>query len=353
MPRFFTLLTVLAVAFPLLAACGDRRSPGGDGDADADSDADGDGDAEGPDLDGDGTADWQCPVDSAGWDGQSCGYPAPPQDVGDVARDGIARINWWRSLVGLDPVTERADLSRGCQLHLEFLMLNGVFGHGEDPTMPGYTEEGAAAGLASELAYQGGNVDDYTMGNAVDGWVRTLYHRLRSFNPRLSEVGVAIEQSESTAMACLNDSTGIGQGGTMVSPTPVPAPGQTGVDSFFEGRESPCPTRMVNSDGGQVCAGAGTIVTLQFWQGEVLSQPGGSLQDQDGELVPGIVHYAGAPGVPNQNFLGNVIAFVPTDPLEIETEYTMTVVVGVNGAPKRYEWSFVTGSNVPRFPLPL
>lgn len=345
-----------------VGGCGGDRSRGdddddadgdADGDGDGDSDADADADLGGPDLDGDGTADWSCPPASEGWDGIGCGYAPPPSDIGNVLLDGLARLNWWRSLDGLDPVAEREDLSYGCQLHLEFLIQNRVFGHYEDPAMPGYTEEGAIAGPASELAMQQGlGAAGYTMGRAIDGWMYTLYHRLRSFNPNLVEVGLALESDGQLAMACLNDSMGIGSG-TMVSPTPFPAPGLTGVQPFFEGFESPCPTRTISWQGQDVCAASGTIVTLQFWLGETLGVPTGGLFDSAGEPVPGLLHWAGSPEAPNQEFLGGTIAFVPEEPLETDASYRVSIEVSVLGATKTYEWSFETSSAAPMFPLPL
>lgn len=357
------------ILLALLAGCGgDRSRDDGDGDADADSDADADGDADadsdadadgdielgGPDIDGDGLADWSCPAGSSGWDGVTCGYPEAPPDTGDVVSDGLTRLNWWRSLDGLDAVTERADLSRGCQLHLEFLLQNRVFGHYEDPAMPGYTDEGAVAGPASELAMQQGlSAAGYTMGTAIDGWMHTLYHRLRSFNPSLHEVGLALESEGQLAMSCLNDSMGVGAPGTIVSPTPYPAPGLTGVLAFFEGYESPCPTRTIRWQEQDVCAASGTIVTLEFWQAEVLGAPAGGLYDEDGDPVPGLLHWLGSPEAPNQEFLTGVIAFVPEEPLDPQATYSVSIDVAVNGVATTYAWSFETAATGPMFPLPL
>lgn len=360
MSRFPWFACSLWLASSLSSGCGGRHSRGdddeGDGDADVDGDADADADADpgGPDLDGDGVADWSCPAGSDGWDGQSCGYPPPSSDIGNVTLDGLSRLNWWRSLDGLHPVSERDDLSNGCTLHLQFLIENQVFGHYEDPGMPGYTEEGAAAGPASELAMQQGmGASGYTMGRAIDGWMYTLYHRLRSFDPALAEVGLALETDGQLAMACLNDSMGLGVADPMVSPTPFPAPGLTGVQAFFEGFEEPCPTAHIDWQGQSVCAASGTIVTLQFWRGEVLGVPSGGLLDPAGDPVPGLLHYAGSPEAPNQEFLSGIVAFVPDEPLDTDATYTVSIDVSVDGTPTTYEWTFETSSTGPMFPLPL
>lgn len=351
-----TSALALLLSVLLVTAC-TRRSRDGDDDDDVDGDADSDGDADlgGPDLDGDGRQDWDCPSSSAGWDGESCGYVSPPREIGNVVIDGLARLNWWRSTDGLDAVRESTELSRGCALHLEYLLQNGVFGHFEQEGTPGYTVEGAAAGPASELAMQQGmGVGGYTIGQAIDGWLYTLYHRLRSFDPNLQQVGFGLESDETVVMSCLNDSMGIGSGGTLVSPTPFPPPGLTNVLSYFEGFEDPCPTRYVTWQGqGNVCAASGTIISLEFWQGESLGVPSGGLFDPAGDEVPGLLHYEGSPEAPNTEFLHGTVAFVPDEPLEREALYTVSIELSVNGDDKTYEWTFETSATGPVMPLPL
>ena len=362
--RLASLTALVLLLTSLMTGCSGRSRRGDDDDDSTDGDADADADADlgGPDIDGDGHPEWECPSGSTGWDGVTCGYLAPPREIGNTVIDGLARLNWWRSLDGLDSVSERSDLSRGCQLHLQYLIDNGVFGHFEEPGTPGYTEEGAQAGPASELAMQQGMAaGGYTMGKAIDGWMYTLYHRLRSFDPNLTEVGLALETDSngiggggSLAMSCLNDSMGMGFGGTMVSPTPFPAPGLVDVQPFFEGYESPCPTRSITWQGQPgVCAASGTIVTLEFWQGEALGAPEGGLLDPSGQPVPGLLHYLGSREAPNQEFLDGVIAFVPDEPLETNATYTVSIDLAVNGSDKTFEWTFETSATAPMFPLPL
>src|SRR5256885_12232460 len=70
----------------------------------------------------------------------------------------VDRINVHRKAAGLEPVAIDPALSKGCAAHAEYLVKNadhpstqGLGLHGEDATLPGYTQEGERAGKASVI----------------------------------------------------------------------------------------------------------------------------------------------------------------------------------------------------------
>jgi len=92
--------------------------------------------------------------------------------------EAFADLNSWRQLAGEPPVLyNEPNLSRGCQLHNAYLAANGVGGHTEDPTLPGYSELGARAGGSSVL------VDAEVLPRM--GFERAVFHRLGLLQPRL------------------------------------------------------------------------------------------------------------------------------------------------------------------------
>ncbi len=98
---------------------------------------------------------------------------APP-----TIAQAFADLNSWRQLAGEPPVLyEDPTLSHGCQLHNAYLATNRVGGHGEDPTLPGYSQLGAQAGGSSVL------VNAETLPRA--GFERAVFHRLGLLQPRL------------------------------------------------------------------------------------------------------------------------------------------------------------------------
>ena len=70
----------------------------------------------------------------------------------------LDKINSYRKLAGLKPVTVDPALCKGCFAHAQYLIKNadhpsvkGLGTHSEDPKLPGYTEEGAKAAKSSVI----------------------------------------------------------------------------------------------------------------------------------------------------------------------------------------------------------
>ena len=90
-----------------------------------------------------------------------------------------------RKAAGLQPVRLNAALSRGCQLHAQYLKLNakspagnGLAVHHEDANLPGTTPEdagGQKSVIAAVLNPQ----------TCVEDWMATLYHRIPILTPNL------------------------------------------------------------------------------------------------------------------------------------------------------------------------
>jgi uncharacterized protein YkwD len=118
-----------------------------------------------------------------------------------LAEEGRARIagrllktlNRQRRLAGLGPVELDVELSRGCELHCQYIVRHfldsstqGLGQHDESPSLEGYTPEGRKAGRASVIA------NDANPEEAVDNWLSTLYHRVSLLHPSLKRVGFGI-----------------------------------------------------------------------------------------------------------------------------------------------------------------
>jgi uncharacterized protein YkwD len=111
---------------------------------------------------------------------------------GLMAKHLLARVNKARTEAGLSPVEIDPELSRACELHAQYSILNfahpslqGLGMHNEDPKRDGYTLEGQRAGRNSVIANDGNPLA------AVDSWLATLYHRVPLLHPSLKRIGVA------------------------------------------------------------------------------------------------------------------------------------------------------------------
>ena len=118
----------------------------------------------------------------------------------------LERVNEVRRQAGLKGVEMDAALSRGCQAHARYLVANDgrpalekLGAQNEDRTAPGATAEGAKAGKASILLTVGDPSD------AVEGWMRTFFHRLPILAPELQKIGFGCAQYPNEAWSCVMD----------------------------------------------------------------------------------------------------------------------------------------------------
>ena len=99
----------------------------------------------------------------------------------------LDRVNLYRSQAGLDPVSERADLSSDAVAHSRWMVLNGTVAHSETPGTPGYSNAGNASGGRSNV--YGTTLASARDVSAVDGWVTGPFHAVGFLTPSLIEVG--------------------------------------------------------------------------------------------------------------------------------------------------------------------
>ncbi len=103
----------------------------------------------------------------------------------EVAR-ALAFLNRVRAGLNVPPVALHEDASRRAMLHLRYGLRNDTTAHREDPSRPGYTEEGARAGLDS-LGYRGPGGPVV----AIEGHLSSLLHRMELIDPTVTEIGIA------------------------------------------------------------------------------------------------------------------------------------------------------------------
>jgi hypothetical protein len=256
--------------------------------------------------------------------------------------DGVARINWFRALVGLGPVTDDPDMTRGCELHVAYMIaLEAETGgpgltHPEDLSKPYASEEGDRAGRGSVLSYGQGGI-----AGAVDGWMNTLYHRLPLIHPGLERVGVAFGES----YACVYTSAGTRDA---VAPHPLlwPPPDIESTERQFHGNESPCPTVADPLAGGD-CPPSAAIATLGLHGMGDLGAVAGRLTNLDTDIdVPLFATYwaGGASPHEQQGYLDESVALVPEPGSSLERAlYQVTIDATVGGTSQVFRWRFRTG----------
>jgi hypothetical protein len=103
---------------------------------------------------------------------------APLGDLGEDA-DVAQRWNITRVAYGVPPGVFDSALGSAARKHADYLKLNRLAAHEEDPKLPGYSEEGNLAGLSSLITFEGKD-------GAVNGMMGTFYHRRLMLDPSYS-----------------------------------------------------------------------------------------------------------------------------------------------------------------------
>jgi hypothetical protein len=268
--------------------------------------------------------------------GGSAAYPNLPGVPVAVdifaASAAVARLNVYRAQAGLPPVDLDLDLSRGCQMHANYLDYNrisltvvGLGAHAQTPNLPGYSSEGAQSARNS-IIYQGvGPVE------AIDNWMNTFYHRVGLFDPNLLRVGFG-----STSEFQVMD---VNQGrlfGETAVPSIVlfPGPGMTGLNGEFQ-EEIPMPVQDPRM---------GIPITVEFCGPQVLSirDVEATLTDRlSGAKVPFYLNAPGDPLLAEWDY-PNLIALIPREPLAESSVFKVEVSAEVDGNIYTTQWEFAT-----------
>jgi uncharacterized protein YkwD len=250
----------------------------------------------------------------------------------------LARVNDYRALAGLAPVTLDPKLSRGCQAHCAYLARNaehpstrGLGAHDEASGLPGFSADGQRAGRASVISWGGVNAE-----SATDGWMATLYHRVPILQPNLKRVGFGQSRRGAGWVVALDVHRG-----AEPSPAPgvvlYPAPDQVGVPLAFPPGEEPNP--IPESRDGR----AGYPVTATYPRGTKLRDVALTLKDAAGCDVPAWSSSPEKPANPAfPNHQGSTVCLIAHAPLRPATTYTATGKGEVDGRPWVRTWRFTT-----------
>jgi uncharacterized protein YkwD len=254
-----------------------------------------------------------------------------PKKPGD--KTGEARINVFRKIAGLEPVTLDPVLSKGCQAHADYLVKNsghpsteGLGGHDEDPKLPGFSEEGRRAGKSSDISF---GVEPLA---AVDGWMATFFHRVPLLDPDLTRVGFGSAEDKREGWITVLDVLN-GRGWN----TPVLCPGdkQKDVLPTYHAGERPDPIPESKDKK------AGYPVTVTFPRSVVVKNVSAKLTD---EKAREIACWLSSPEKSvDAELQRNTVCLVAKGPLQANTTYTATASATLDGVSWTKTWTFTTG----------
>jgi uncharacterized protein YkwD len=269
----------------------------------------------------------------------------------------LARLNYWRTVAGLAPVTEDPALSDGDLKHALYLIKNygqvfraggaiGAAAHTEDSSNRWFTPAGFAAARASDETYWAGPPSFADRYDAIDAWLTTPFHRLWILSPLLRRVGYGEKCEAGACVVLLNVIGGSDPipkfGSPLKEPVRFPPPNAT-VPASMASFEDEWPSPLTACDGYSFPSGL--AVTLELGPmveaklsdysisraGTVKIEACGidaeSYRNPDPSQTTRIVHVLRGQGA---------VAIIPKAPLHPGSRYDVSMTV--NG--DRYTWSF-------------
>jgi uncharacterized protein YkwD len=269
---------------------------------------------------------------------------AAPTEAVESTREvsWLARLNYYRTLASLPPVTEDLAQEVGDFKHARYLVKNHSMpngnAHDEDPSNPWYSPEGLAAAKASDIYTPCDGCPLLSPAEAIDGWVSVPFHRVIMLNPNLTRAGFG-QFTEAGLRAAVIGLRAYPPEAPLAQPIEFPPDGVQISMTKFQG-EWPSPVAS--------CAGytepAGLPITLVFGGNArpnvvatSLSRNGTPVQHCTFDATN---YFNPDPGAQEwgRNILRNfgAVVIVPRSPLRKGASYQVSVIV--NG--KRYEWSF-------------
>jgi uncharacterized protein YkwD len=248
-------------------------------------------------------------------------------------KTGEARINVFRKIAGLNPVTLDPVLSKGCQAHADYLVTNsghpsteGLGGHDEDPKLPGFSEEGRRAGKSSDISF---GVEPL---GAVDGWMATFFHRVPMLDPDLTRVGFGSARDKREGWITVLDVLN-GRGWS----APILCPGDQQKDVLLAYKAGERPDPIPESKDKK----AGYPVTVTFPRSAVVKGATAKLTDEKNQEI---ACWLSSPEKSvHAELQRNTVCLIAKEPLQPNTTYTATVSATVDGAAWSKAWTFTTG----------
>lgn len=154
--------------------------------------------------------------------------PIPPPEA--LPTTWIERVNAYRAIAGVPPVTEDATLNGNCFEHARYMAENRDLAHDQNPNLPW-------ASAAGQICAENGNVwlgsgRTWEPHEAVDGWMNSVGHRLWLLYPTTPTFGFGFYSNNGMSAAALDvlSRSNISADGSFAGwPVRYPAAGQANV----------------------------------------------------------------------------------------------------------------------------
>ncbi|MEE2779349.1 MAG: hypothetical protein VYE15_02415 [Myxococcota bacterium] len=269
------------------------------------------------------------------------GEAVAPESASALQLEANGLLAEIRAQVGVNMAEQTEPINAAAQSHADYYALHveqyyqtNTSAHLENADWPeGFTGVSFMDRMAAQGAAAGGGGNEVmafsgTPAGAMWGWMSTLYHRIPLVHPNLVRWGFGLAQGGTKA------EVGNMAMGTTANPGPArwPVPDATGVDTSWNGAESPQPPLPQGES-----YPSGPIITITFEKGSAPVLVFAELVNSSGEVVPAQVQHPG-----NDSWLKESWSIYAYSPLSPATTYTVTFKGTMGADPVIEEWSFTT-----------
>ncbi|NJP04759.1 MAG: CAP domain-containing protein [Chloroflexaceae bacterium] len=264
-------------------------------------------------------------------------------DGTDPRSDWLSYVNYFRANANLPPIEEVTDWSDGATLHSRYVVANGL-NHQEDPSLPEYTEAGAATGRNSNVF---GGSGDWHFTQVLDTWMTGPFHQVAMLDPRLTRSGFGEYRDNGSYAATMDVLRGRdGDLAGVAFPVLFPADGKVMTLDRYDGNEWPDP--LTSCAGYTAPSGPPLMLFLPADQSPQVTNF--SFQHGDAALdaclfdATSYQHAEQAWQDLGRSLLQsrNAIVLMPRAPLQLDPPTTYTASVTTAG--QTYTWSFNTAA---------
>ncbi len=249
-------------------------------------------------------------------------------------QEALDRINHYRKLASLEPVTLNPARSAACRAHARYLAVNlpahpELEWNDEDPTRPGATTEGRSIARGSAIFLGGG------ARGLIDWMLSSFINRHVLLEPNLRSIGLGFALFPGRGRAWVLNAHSDQPVGAVKEGLVYPVDGQKDVPLAYHMGSRPLPYPS-SHHGKEV----GFALTARLPGGEIPANVTARLTDSRGAEVPLWLSTGNQPAVAgtHQTWIG----LVPQTPLQEGTTYTATVTGQRGGQPWQKHWSFTT-----------
>jgi uncharacterized protein YkwD len=262
------------------------------------------------------------------------GTPTPI--AGPPDQRALARVNYYRALERVMPLSIDPAVERGASAHVSYYVLNqgnqtmaGMGLHDEVQGNPGFT------GVDSDARAKAAGANDWYVDEnvglagepeaTVDWFVNTVNHRLNLLHPSAVHLGYAASANPPIDVFDIGFS---GDRPAVALPSVYPADGQPGVPTSADLQETPDPAPGAPRP-------LGYPITISFHVQDEVSFASSQLADPSGQPLQLYTL--------EKKWLRS-LALIPARPLQPGQTYVVQVSGMANGQPFSKSWSFTTGA---------